>query len=184
MLIKSSIARLAVNSVAMPRKNYAKMTTHIPGTQVIYGTGDTTNNILYISQNGSWLAADGVYTASVTLTSAQILALHTTPIQIIPAPGTGKLIVISSVTYKGTGAYTNAGGSGLVYHGTSVAADESFAAPADPWINGTVLSGRLQTQLDVTTALGLAVDVSGVAADPTVGTTPATVTATYRILTP
>ena len=173
------------------------MTTHTPSEQVIFGTGapvatapnntfyyDTTNNILYIFQNGVWLSADGIQVASVTLTSAQILALHTTPIQIIPAPGAGKLIVVSSVTYKGTGAYTNAGGSGLVYHGTAIGADESFTAPANPWINGTTLSGRIQTNVDVTTVIGLAVDVSGVAADPTVGTTPATVTVIYRVMTP
>lgn len=197
MLIKSSIVHRGIVSVAMHKNRYAKMTTNIESSQVMWGNGppvaiapnntfyiDSTTNTLYISQGGSWFAAGAGATKQLVLTSAQILALHTTPINIIPAPLSTQLIVVDTVTYKGTGAYTNAGGSGLVYHGTSVAADESFAAPANPWINGTTLSGTVQTNVNMTTAIGLGVDVSGVAADPTVGTTPATVTVNYHVMTP
>lgn len=41
-----------------------------------------------------------VVTAKVTLSSAQILALHTTPIQLIAAPGAGKVIDVLGVTAR------------------------------------------------------------------------------------
>lgn len=181
------------------------MTTASPSFQTQYGSGapvatapngtryfntDLTPLQEYISFNGVWYSVGGAGgIAQVTLSSAQILALHTTPVSLIASQGAGTLIVVESVTYNGTGAYTNAGGSGLVYHGTSVAADNSFALPANPWINGVKFSAGLNltaaaSDVTITTALGLGVDISGVAADPTVGTTPATVTAIYRVITP
>lgn len=45
-----------------------------------------------------FLKADGlVQNLKVTLTSAQILDLHNTPVELIPAPGTNKFIVVLSV---------------------------------------------------------------------------------------
>lgn len=182
------------------------MTTNSPSPQQQFGSGapvatapngtryfntDVTPLAEYICINGVWqsISAGAGSIAQVVLTSAQILALHTTPINIIPAQGAGTLIIVGSVTYKGTGAYTNAGGSGLVYHGLALAADNSFLLPANPWINGVKFAAGLDltaaaANVSVQTALGLGVDISGVAADPTVGVTPATVTATYKVITP
>lgn len=129
-----------------------------------------------------------ILTASVTLSSAQVLALFTTPINLIPAPGAGKLILIDNVTYKGTGAYTQADGAGLVYHGTSTAADKSYSAPANPFINGVTLSGGALAggvaNTSVAALENLGVDVASITTNPTVGTTPVVVTATFRTLAP
>ncbi len=68
-----------------------------------------------------------------TLTSAQILALHTTPINLVDAPGTNSLIIVNGITaqlsYRGT-AYTGANNLEFRYtdgSGTKVTADMAAA---------------------------------------------------------
>ena len=57
------------------------------------------------AQSGS-----GVQTASVTLSSAQLLNLHSTPVQLVPAPGAGSIVKPLSITlqYKAGSAPYNA----------------------------------------------------------------------------
>lgn len=128
--------------------------------------------------------------ATVILTSAQVLALFTTPINLIPAPSANSLLIcVEHVLYKGTGAYTQADGAGLAYHGTTTAADGSYANAANPFINGTAYSYGLEginahggTNQSVGALLGLGVDIASITTNPTVGTTSVEVTAYYRIL--
>lgn len=64
-----------------------------------------------VSQSGGQ-----VQVASVTLTSAQLLHLKATPVQLVPAPGPGMVINAISATlqYKaGTIPYTGPGGNGI-----------------------------------------------------------------------
>lgn len=65
----------------------------------------------------------GITTATVTLTSAQVKALHATPITVLSAPGSGKFISIihatSQLNYGGTNAFVNGGGQAIqLYLGT------------------------------------------------------------------
>jgi hypothetical protein len=67
----------------------------------------TSGNIL-TSDGTDWTSAAPVILAkTVTLTSAQIKAIHGTPIEIIPAPGSGKGIAVISAAYKFTYGGTN-----------------------------------------------------------------------------
>jgi hypothetical protein len=171
----------------MGRQNQAALTVYnpagIPRENLSPGASDA-----FIGQDSEgpyqtpFSALGAVQSVSKTLTSAQVLALHTTPQAIIPAPGAGKLIVVDYAAYTGTGAYTQADGAGLVYHGTSTGADQAYTGPHDPFINGTYVSPGYVAGASLGAGIGLGVDLAAITTNPTVGTTPVTVTVSYRVL--
>ena len=113
-------------------------------------TGLAGNGSVVLSPN------DTLNVVQFTLTSAQILALNTTPITIVPATGAGTLIqvdgitaklVFNSIAYTGANpisfAYTNA--SGVLVTGTvasafidSASGTNYYYAPANPSATGFV----------------------------------------------
>lgn len=56
---------------------------------------------------------------TVQITTAQVLALNTTPIQLVPAPGAGLVVVpylmVASMVYNSTTYSTNAAGASLAF---------------------------------------------------------------------
>lgn len=91
------------------------------------------------------LALDVGATATVTLSAAQIAAMYTTPVQIVAAPGSGKLILIDSILWDiaFVSAQYTAGGAiqaqyGNTTHGAGPAASASIAAAT---LNGVAASG-------------------------------------------
>lgn len=75
--------------------------------------------------------AGALRVARTTLTSAQLLALSTTPVSLIPAPGAGRAIVVVDMALEavfGTIAYiTNGIQLRGVYHGVAVGTNDIFA---------------------------------------------------------
>lgn len=52
---------------------------------------------LWIRKRYGWEKVRTVYQTDVTLSNANILALHTTPIELVAAPGAGKVLVLENV---------------------------------------------------------------------------------------
>ena len=76
----------------------------------------------YIDQETSNLGVAVTKVAKTTITSSQILDIFTTPIDIVQAPGVGKLIIASFITivptYNST-PYSNTGGTWKLTFGTN-----------------------------------------------------------------
>lgn len=140
------------------------------------------------------IALDVAATATVSLTAAQIKALYDTPVQLIAAPGAGKLILIDSILWDiayGTTQYT-AGGAiqaqyGNTVHGAGSPASASIAAAT---LNGIAASGFIAngsgsaTLNAPATVKNTAVYLSNATADFATGDSTATLYIRYRVVTP
>jgi hypothetical protein len=132
-----------------------------PATQHCVQIGGATTSTLVSVTNGTsgevltantgaaptWQAAGGggLLSVSWSLTSAQIKALHGTPIQVIAAPGSGKVIclvstVYSKFTYGGSNVFVAGAGQTVeLYYGTT-ATTGAVMANATITLSSTVLT--------------------------------------------
>lgn len=158
---------------------------------------------VYISDGqGNWYAESGAggssigaaQTIRVNLTSANILAMFATPVAVIPAPGTGKLIIpdvivtewVPTATQYASGGATifqydsTANGAGVNSCNTTIAAAIINAATEDT----TVLRGSGTIAAASSGFLNKGIFISNATGAFTTGTGVARITATFRILTP
>jgi len=93
-----------------------------------YAAPSTSGNVM-TSDGTNWTSAAasgaGILSVSGTLTNAQVKALHGTPVQILAAPGAGKVIQVITASftldYGGTNAFTAGASQTIqVYYGTLV----------------------------------------------------------------
>jgi hypothetical protein len=126
-----------------------------PNSQGVSASGkasfgvDISSNTLYVKDDGvaGWQAVSSsggsgnLLTAVVTLTPAQIKAMHATPVTLIPAPGVGKTIwiVSAALVYNfATIAYSSGSNNLVIASAGQVAADDSwFVFPANTIIDNT-----------------------------------------------
>lgn len=132
-------------------------TTSTGALQNVSGVGSSTN-VLTSSGAGAlptWAAAPSgnVSQVTVTLTSAQIKALHATPIQIIAAPGAGTVINVinawSKYTYGGTNVFV-AGAAQIIelYYGTATVSITPMISNSN--LTGTNSVYRYQSDSNIT----------------------------------
>lgn len=123
---------------------------------------------------------------TVTLTSAQILALFTTPVTVVGAPGANKYISVDEVLVRaplaGATAYAGANAVEVRYsNGAGVKATGDIAAATLNSVTGQVdkTVGAATTALVVNAPLVVAVPV----ANPTAGTGTVVLDVLYRVVT-
>jgi len=148
----------------------------------ITSSGDAS---LFLTQTGTFASPQGETVATVNLTSSQILALNSTPVQLIAAPGAGKAIIVDEILFKMnfvTSAYTGSNAVNFKYtdnSGQSVAAAvPSSILDIASGSSTFVTAGSTHTL----TANAPVVAVVGTA-DPAAGGGNATLTIKYRIVT-
>lgn len=123
--------------------------------------------------------------AQVSLTTAQILALFTTPVSLIPAPGVGKAISIEQVTAKvlSTGKTAFAGANAVEVRYTNGAGTKLTASDlAAAWLNNaTDRADKVVGAAHTLTANAPVVAVVPTA-NPTTGTGTVTFDVLYRVV--
>lgn len=132
---------------------------------------NTTYQNLGSTTSASWVQVAGNI-AVVSLTSAQIKALFTTPISLIPAQGAGKTIIVDDILLKNTyGTATYAGANALEFRYTDASGAKVSADIANTFIN-LVATGYASVKGVVTALTPVAnapIVVRVPTADPTTG---------------
>lgn len=129
------------------------------------------------------LAGDYLRKATVTLSSADILALHTTPVTLVAAPGAGKWLLphrITGVLTYGSAAYSVADGISPKWDGVSAYFGDLtglFQATEDKFQTTIGNSASFNGPFPGNVALVLTDD----AGDPTTGDGTAVITVWYSV---
>lgn len=152
------------------------------GTGVVNLIGvDASNNVVF--GDGS-----SVSSATVNLTAANIIAMFTTPVQILPAPGAGKAIIVRQILFEMTRtatAFTGGGNVEFDYHGAAIAHTGAVASTvvttAGAAVVNVVLGNASATGVVVSANLGI--DITNAAAVFAAGTGTAKVQIWYSIVT-
>lgn len=122
-------------------------------------TAGTSGNIL-TSDGTNWTSAPNasvLLSATGTLTSAQVKALHGTPITAIAAPGAGKVIVpisvVSKLNYGGSNVFVAGASQTIgVYYTTALAIGNTFTIALNAFIVASVTTTQINTD-GITAAL-------------------------------
>jgi hypothetical protein len=124
----------------------------------------------------------------VSLTAAQLIAMYTTPVNILPAPGAGKVLIIDAIAFQfkhGATQFTGGGAVTFVFHGTAVTphtgnvAASVIQAAADDVL---YLGPNVSAAVDLQSAINLGLDIKNATAAFAAGNGTAIVTVWYSVL--
>lgn len=132
-------------------------TATYPTTSGTSGNVITSNGTNFVSSASTSVGL--LQLATITLTNAQIKALHGTPVEVIAAPGSGKGIVVVGATakfiYGGTNAFTASAGQtiNLYYNNTGAQITSPSAFISNTMIVGTFNRFSMNTGLNINATL-------------------------------
>lgn len=203
------LAVLAINTMTLgtnlltggtaPSATIVKATAGVSATKRDQSPGctlvDTTNGKQYINAGIAgapiwtpFAAKEGVQTSQVTVLSAAVLTLNTTPVTLVPAQGAGTIIIVDAIVAKevfGTIAYTGANNLEFRYtNGSGAKVSADIAAAFINSASGTNYASVSGVATSLTPVANSPVVVSVPVANPAAGDSNIVFTVTYRVLTP
>lgn len=184
-----------VSNIATARAMSGDATISNTGVLTIGAGAVTGSKIAANAVDYANIALDVAATTTITLSAAQIKALYDTPVLLVAAPGSGKLIIIDQIIWDvvfATAQYTAGGviaaqygntvhGAGPVASGTLAAASLNAVA-ANAFLSNAGISGSLNVLQSA--SLNTAVYISNQTGDFATGDSPATLAVKYRVVTP
>ena len=155
--------------------------TKLGGVEIVPFSGQSVSVVGSITQNG--VVKQSVV---VTLTAAQIIAMGTTPVSLIAAPGAGKCIIVDNISFKMTTTATVFTGGGAVEFrytnasGTKVTAD--IAAAVITAVAGVSFTNVRGIEALLTGTVDAAIVIRNATAAFAAGTGSAVVTIDYHVV--
>ena len=154
----------------------------VSGAVTISSTGVTTIGAGKVTASMLSFSLASYLEVTRTLTSAEILALRTTAIELLPAPGTNKYYELISVSgYNNYNTATYANGADLLNIECNGVALWTFPNAFTEAASTTASQGTRVA--DAVVAINTAINIRTSAADPTVGDGTIKISAIYRIIT-
>lgn len=178
-IVNSSSTQILL--VATAAGSVSGPTTLYPGQSALYESDGV----------GTWYSHSllpGTGFVQVSLAAADIIAMRTTPVSLIPAPGSGKIVVIDHVTMKMVRTSTAFTGGGAVEFrytdgsGAKVSADVS--ATLVTGAAGTAYSAVRGVTTELTPVANAAVVITNATGVFAAGTGTGQVSIAYRVVTP
>jgi hypothetical protein len=161
-----------------------------PDDHYAVGTSQRRAQAVHVGTGGLWMGAAKINHVQVSLTAAQIIAMYTTPVVLVAAPGTGKTIAVSrcifTITRTST-AFTGGGANIIQYDSTANGAgtnacDSTLASTVVTGASGTSVSLRNGAVISDSAALqNKGIYISNATAVYAAGTGTATVDVWYTL---